>query len=101
MSNIIRLSKSTKTAKKWMVILPSGKIIHFGAKGYSDYTIHKDAERQKRYIIRHKARENWGKSGINTAGFWSYHLLWSKPSLTQAIKNIEKKFNVKIIKSRN
>lgn len=100
MSNIVRLSKSKKADKKWMVTMPSGKIIHFGAEGYSDYTIHKDPERQKRYVIRHKSKENWNKSGINTAGFWSYHLLWSKPSLTQAIKYMEKKFNIKIIKSR-
>lgn len=100
MSNTIRLSKSTKRDKKWMVNMPTGKVIHFGANGYSDYTIHKDAERQKRYVIRHKSKENWNKSGINTAGFWSYHLLWSKPSLTQAIKYMEKKFNIKIIKSR-
>ena len=31
--------------------------VHFGAKGMSDYTIHKDDERKYRYIMRHKKNE--------------------------------------------
>ena len=57
------------------------KTVHFGANGYSDFTIHKDPERMKRYDARHKTNENWTKSGIYTAGFWSKWILWSKPSL--------------------
>ena len=53
--------------------------------------------KKKRYIARHKVRENWEKSGIKTAGFWSKHLLWSEPTLTGSIKKIENKFNVNII----
>ena len=43
--------------------------IQFGAKGYSDYTIHKDLERKKRYILRHQKNENWGSHGILTSWF--------------------------------
>lgn len=93
----ILLSPSHIKGKKWSVIV-DGKITHFGAKGYSDFTIHKDAERKDRYISRHKSRENWKKSGIHTAGFWSRWLLWNKPSLSASIKDIENRFNVKIIK---
>lgn len=75
-----------------------GKTIHFGAKGYSDYTIHKDPERKQRYIDRHQSNENWTKSGIDTAGFWSRWLLWGEPTLGQSIKKIENKFGVKIIR---
>jgi hypothetical protein len=73
------------------------KTIHFGAKGYSDYTIHKDPERMKRYISRHKSKENWTKSGIDTKGFWSRWLLWSENNINKAIKKINQKFGVKII----
>jgi hypothetical protein len=73
-----------------------GKTVHFGAAGYSDYPTHKDAERKQRYINRHKAKENWTKSGIKTAGFWSRWLLWGQPSISASIKAIENKFNVKI-----
>ena len=94
--NIIYLSKSDRTGKKYMVNI-DGKIIHFGATGYSDFTIHKDPERKNRYIIRHKSREDWKKSGINTAGFWSRWLLWGEePTLSASIKLIESKFGVRI-----
>ena len=63
-----------------------------------DYTTHKDPERKERYISRHKAREDWTKSGLETAGFWAKHLLWNEPSLSASIKDIEKRFNVNIIK---
>ncbi len=75
------------------------KTVHFGSSGMSDYTKHKDAERKKRYMTRHKKRENWNKSGIKTAGFWSRWLLWNKPSLGGSISNIQSKFNVKISRS--
>ncbi len=92
-NNIIYLSKSTRSDKKFMVVVDN-KTIHFGAKGMSDYTIHKDSDRKNRYQNRHKSRENWGKSGIKTAGFWANNLLWNKPTLAASIKDIEKKYNV-------
>ena len=93
------LSKSYKNLNKYMVSINKGdksKTIHFGAKGYSDYTIHKDPDRMKRYISRHKNKENWTKSGIETKGFWSRWLLWSENNINKAIKNIQNKFNIKI-----
>jgi hypothetical protein len=72
------------------------KTIHFGANGMSDFTLHKDIARKENYISRHKKRENWTKSGIETAGFWSLNLLWNKPTISQSIKDIQSKFNVKI-----
>ena len=97
----IYLSRSTRSDKKYMVKV-DGKTIHFGAKGYENYggvgkERHTDEERKKRYITRHKERENWTKSGIATAGFWSRWLLWNKPTLQQNIKDIQQRFNVKII----
>jgi len=91
----IYLSKSTREGKKYMVWV-DGKTIHFGAEGMSDYTKHKDPERKKMYISRHKSRENWKKSGIKTAGFWSRWLLWGEPTLKDSIEEIERKFNVEI-----
>jgi hypothetical protein len=97
----ITLSKSSNNINKFMISINKGegrtKTIHFGAKGYSDYTIHKDPERMKRYISRHKSKENWTKSGIDTKGFWSRWLLWSENNINKAIKKINQKFGVKII----
>jgi len=109
-NSIIYLLKSQKPNKKFKVLVGSFghapsvqqswsrvKTIHFGSKGMSDYTINKDPERKHLYINRHKTRENWSKSGIKTAGFWSRWLLWNKPTLDESIKDIEKRFNVKIM----
>lgn len=97
------LKDSTRKDKKFMVqyINPDsniiGKVIHFGAKGYEDYTTHKDNERKKRYIARHSINEDWTKGGIDTAGWWSRWLLWNKPSLSDSIKDINDRFNIKIV----
>ena len=92
----IYLEKSSKKGKKFMVLI-GNKTIHFGAEGMSDYTIHKDQERMKRYISRHKSREDWSENGIKTAGFWSRWILWNLPNFEKSIKNTEKNFNIKII----
>ncbi len=42
--------------------------------------------------------ENWKRSGINSAGFWSRWLTWSEPSLQKAIRLINQKFKVKVIR---
>ena len=92
----IYLKKSNRPDKKYMVYV-DGKTIHFGAAGMSDYTKHKDRERMLRYNSRHQKRENWTKSGIKSAGFWSKWLLWNKPSFSASKSNIQKRFHVKII----
>lgn len=95
---IVKLSNSNRKDKKYMVIVDDKKI-HFGQKGYDDYILSQGNDDKKRmYIKRHKVRENWTKSGIKTAGFWSYHLLWNKKTLDDSIKDVERKYNIKIIK---
>jgi len=94
-SNVIILKKSSKKDKKFMVII-GNKTVHFGAVGYSDFTIHKDQERMHRYETRHKSREDWKKSGIKTAGFWSKWILWNKPSLISSIRDTQKRFGIRI-----
>ena len=72
----------------------------FGAEGYEDFTQHKDPERRERYLTRHRSRENWTKSGIDTAGFWSKHILWNKPTLSGSIRDTERKFGIKIRRNK-
>ena len=94
---MIILTKSPLSAKKYRIVLENGRHVDFGAKGYQDFTQHKDPNRMRLYLIRHKSRENWTRSGISTAGFWSRWLLWSKPSMTQAIKFMNKKFGLHVV----
>lgn len=85
---------ATNKRHKFFIITDNGRKIFFGQYGAEDFTIHKDEERKERYIIRHKKREekNWNKSGINTASFWSYFLLWNKPTLEASYKDIKRRF---------
>ncbi len=90
------LEKSKIKNKKFKI--SNGKTINFGDSRYDDFTLHKNPNRKKLYLARHKKRENWNKSGINTAGFWSKHLLWNKNTLNKSIKDIEDRFRINIIK---
>jgi hypothetical protein len=51
--NAIVIKPSKKRDKKYDALLPNGKTVSFGAKGYSDYTIHKDPARKHNYLNRH------------------------------------------------
>ena len=93
----IRLRRSDNSIHKFMAVFPDGKIVRFGLKGYSDYTKHKDKLRMERYLTRHRARENWGRSGAKTAGFWSRWLLWSEPNFTKALRRTERALGKKIV----
>jgi hypothetical protein len=85
---------SDKPEKKFVVVTPSSKRVYFGASGYEDYTIHKDADRKMRYIQRHQRREDWTDS--ETAGFWSRWILWNRDSFQKSIENTSKRFGIVI-----
>jgi hypothetical protein len=86
--------KSNKPDKKYYIITNDNKKVYFGQAGASDMSIHKDEQRKQRYIDRHKHNENWSKSGIDTAGFWSRWLLWNKPTIKESYTDIKRRFNI-------
>ena len=93
----IRIQESTNPEKKLMAIFtkPNGKTktTHFGARGMSDYTQHKDPKRKKNYLARHgKMGEDWNNP--TTAGALSRWILWGKPSLRESFNDFKKKFNL-------
>ena len=89
------IKKSTNSKKKYMAIFYENnkkiKTTHFGAAGMSDYTKHKDKSRKKRYMNRHKTRENW--SNPMSAGALSRWILWNKPTLKASIQDYKRRFN--------
>ena len=89
--NVI-IKPSDKTNKKIMAVL-NNKNIHFGDSRYSDYTQHKDTERKKAYLSRHK-HDNY--TDPNYPGFYATNLLWNKPTLKQSIVDTNKKYNINI-----
>ncbi len=44
------------------------KRVYFGQDSASDFRKRKDEGRKNRYMNRHEKIEDWGKSGIDTAG---------------------------------
>ena len=93
------IQKSNRAGKKYMARV-NAKTVHFGAKGYQDYTTHKDEKRKASYLARHRTKEDWTLSGVNTAGFWARHLLWNEPSLTASVADINKRFKSLSVKMR-
>lgn len=124
---LVTIRKSPKSDKKYRAQYydknQKKKNVDFGGAGYSDYTIHKDPFRMRRYVKRHggevqgrilkseskkfvqnkmltvdtSTKETWGIKGLGKAGFWSRWLLWSFPSLKGAARFMEKKFDIKIV----
>jgi len=104
----VKLYESPLKTKKYMVIFYDDKReenkmgspphnpfkrVHFGAKGMSDFTIHKDEERKERYLNRHRAREDWNDP--YTAGALSRWVLWNKPTLKASWNDYKKRFGFK------
>ena len=69
------------------------KTVAFGSAGMSDYTINKDKERRKRYLDRHRKRENWNNP--MSAGALSKFILWGDSTSKQSnIRAFKSRFNL-------
>jgi Family of unknown function (DUF5754) len=94
---LLGIKKSSRADKKLMAIFENTetgrtKTTHFGAAGMSDFTKHKDSERKKRYVARHKANENW--KDYTSAGALSLYILWNKPTLSASIADYKRRFRL-------
>jgi hypothetical protein len=119
----VKITKSPNSKKKFRATLEDGRTVDFGASGYSDYTKHKNPSRMRSYVLRHGGKvpkriiaerdpkrihkmmldvissdkEDWKKSGIDGAGFWSRWYLWGHPTFEGAKKSISNKFGMVFI----
>jgi len=92
---LISIKKSNKSDKKLMATFETNgrtKVIHFGAKNYSDFTKNKDRERRQRYIARHK--KDLGTGNPARAGYLSMFVLWNKPSLRASIADYRRRLGI-------
>ena len=105
---LIRIVKSSNSAKKWTAIFmvdDKEKKVDFGASGYRDYTLinNKDSKFylpkildrnvvKASYIRRHEKNENW--DNFLTAGALSRFILWNKKSLNASIRDFKRRFKV-------
>ena len=91
MQVVIQPTKSKN--KKLEAVIDGRKTVPFGQKSASDFTLHKDPERKARYINRRKGmNEDWTKSGINTAGPYSKHVLWNKQTIQKSVNDLNQKY---------
>lgn len=68
------------------------RTVHFGARGMSDYTLHRDTGRRRGYLARHAAREDWGDP--LTAGALSRWVLWNKPTRRASVADFKRRFKL-------
>ena len=87
----VAIRKSSRAGKKWMARV-NDTTIHFGARGYEDFTTHGDEKRKASYLARHRTTENWTLGGVETAGGWARWLLWNQASLSASIADVNKRF---------
>ena len=87
----VKIRRAKNKSKKFEALV-DGKTVAFGSAGYWDFAQNKDAERKERYIARHRKREDWTRSGVDTAGFYAKHILWSKPTLTESVRDLNARF---------
>ena len=92
METVVVIRKSSKADKKYEAVIDGRKTVSFGAKGYSDFTLHEGSERKQRYIQRHQNNEDWSKTGINTPGFYAKHVLWNKDTIQKSVTDLNKKY---------
>ena len=90
------LRRSHNPDKKWDAVFEKEgkeKVVSFGARGYSDFTKHKNVTRKARYIKRHSGMgEHWNKP--DTPGALSRWILWNKPTLKGSLRDFRKRFSL-------
>lgn len=84
---LLKIVKSPNKLKKYRAYFSDGKHTDFGSTGYSDFTKHRDPERKKRYISRHRSRENW--KAPKTAGALSLYFWVCIDNLNQTLINLD------------
>ena len=71
-----KIYRSSKKDKKYQILNPDGKWVHFGQLPYEDFTKHQDAVRRQNYLSRAtKIKGDW-KSDPYSPNNLAIHLLW-------------------------
>lgn len=95
MIELIQLVKLNSGKKKYKAIFNINgkkKSTTFGARGYSDYTIHKDINRRNRYIARHLV--DLKTKDPTRAGYLSMYIIWNYPTVEKSVVDYKKRLKV-------
>lgn len=89
------LEPASDGVHKWVGVFTdetTHRRVPFGAKGYEDYTQHKNPLRRANYLSRHRSREDWNDP--MTAGALSRWILWESTSLHEAVRKFKRRFSL-------
>lgn len=86
----MKVVKSPIPSKKWRAVFRDGTHTDFGAAGMDDFTLTGDTDARRRYWIRHLKDLKTGDA--RRAGFLSFFLLWTKPTLAQSLREYKRMF---------
>ena len=76
LGNDVIILPSTRKNKKFMIMNPNNKYVHFGDKRYEDFTQHKNKDRQQNYLKRSSnIKGNW-KNNKYSPNNLSMNILW-------------------------
>lgn len=71
-----KIYKSSKKDKKYQILTPDGKWVHFGQMGYEDFTKHQDPVRRENYLTRAtKIKGKWKEDPYSPNNL-AIKLLW-------------------------
>jgi len=89
------LKKSNRKGKRFEIVMPRyNHSHHFGSDVGKTFIDHKDKDKKKSWEARHKVNKNYNSK--HSPIYHSKKLLWTEPTLKEAIKKYEKEHNVKI-----
>jgi hypothetical protein len=98
---LVNLSPARNNIHKYVAIVEDNNkkrhTIRFGAAGMTDFTKARingkpDEARKERYLDRHRVNQNWNDP--LTAGFWARWLLWNKPTISESLADLRKRFDL-------
>ena len=90
---LVAIEPSRLKTKKWTAFYDNGQRVHFGAKGYTDYTLGASDTKRQNYWNRH-AKDLNVHNPVSPA-YLAMYLLWGHSrSLKQNIAYYKEKFDL-------
>jgi hypothetical protein len=85
---LVAVKKDTTKKKKLVAVFDDGRKIKFGSATSMTYAEGATKQKQEAYLKRHRVNEDWNK---RSAGALSRWVLWSAPSISQGIKEYNRR----------
>ena len=95
----VLISKSNRKGKRLKAMFEN-KTIHFGYDKGKTFVDHNDKELKNAWLARHKVNSDFDNT--ETAGSLAKNILWNKPSISSAVRDLntrQKKYRFKTTKT--